>query len=287
MARILTAFLKPKTKNMKKTTLMIAAAMLSFTAFSQTTTVNDQGMQNQTNQSNQNQNNQNNKGNQNNTNNNPQQNPPGQNNNVNKSDWNNQAGQSGADKQNTQNNQPQDQNLNQGNANAGQQPGNNVPPSVVTNRFTTDYPGMQANWSRDHMNNYRASYRDAGSNSNRSVTYDKTGNVISRDMELGDNDYPTGISDYFTKNNMKDKHSVWSSEDKDGNKIYYSNYNNKTYWFDKNGNYNEPKGKHQGSGTDKNNNTKNNSDNKNSKDADQAAPKKDKSTNKEMRKKPQ
>jgi hypothetical protein len=274
---------------MKKTTLMIAAALLSFPAFSQTTTVNDQGMQNQTNQSNQNQTIQNNKGNQNNTNNNPQQNPPGQNNNVNKNDWNNQAGQSGADKQNTQNNQSQtqNQNMNQGNTNVGQEPGNGVPPSVVTNRFTTDYPGMQANWSRDHMNNYRASYRDAGSNSNRSVTYDKSGNVISRDMELGDNDYPTGISDYFTKNNMKDKRSVWSSEDQDGNKIYYSNYNNKTYWFDKNGNYQEPKGKHSGSGTDKNKNTKNNSDNKTSKDADNAAPKKDKSTNKETRKKPQ
>lgn len=278
---------------MKKTTLVIASAFLTCTVFSQTNTAtNDQGMQNQTNQSNMNQNNQNNRGNQNNTNNNPQQNPPGQNNNVNQNDWNNQTGQSGQNNQNTQNNQNQtgqSQNQNQSDWNS-QGTGGGMPPAVVSTRFTADYPGVQANWSRDHMNNYRAEYKDMGSNSSRSITYDKNGNMVSRDLELGDNDYPTGIKDYFSTNNLKDKHSVWSSEDKDGNKIYYSNYNNDTYWFDKNGKYQKKSGR-QTTGTsttnknDKNNKTKgNNSKNSNT---DNAAPKKDKSTKKDMKKNPQ
>jgi hypothetical protein len=281
MAQSLLCFCEPKIKNMKKTTLMIAAAFFTFTAFSQTNTAtgntNDQGTQNQTNQ-----------GNQNNQNNVPKQNPTGQDNNVNKSDWNNQKGQSEQMNQKnqhqTQTGQGQTQNQNQsdfgGNTSGG------MPPSTVTNRFTTDYPGMTPSWTTDHVNNYRASYKDAGSNSSRSVTYDKNGNVISRDMELGDNDYPTGIKDYFNKNKMNNKHSVWSSEDKDGKKIYYSTYDNKTYWFDKDGKYQDNKGTGTGkeSGTSKDKNSKNNN---NSKEADKTAPKKDKSTNKETRKDPQ
>lgn len=109
-------------------------------------------------------------------------------------------------------------------------------PSSVTNQFGSDYPNSQATWSRDG-NNYRADYMDGSSN--RSVTYDRNGKVMSRDEMVTRGNYPSGISDYYSSTYPNENYDVWSSTDANGQKSYYTKRNSETIWFDQSGKRNK------------------------------------------------
>ncbi len=69
------------------------------------------------------------------------------------------------------------------------------------------------------------------------ATYDKEGNLISSERELGKSDYPSEIGTYFEKNPGKDRnYKVWE-QNKNGAIKYYVTDNGKTTWFDKDGSH--------------------------------------------------
>lgn len=107
-------------------------------------------------------------------------------------------------------------------------------PNTITNRFSTDYPNMNATWTMDGKN-YRAEYMD---NSRwHSVTYDANGKMTNREEQLTMGNYPSAIGDYYTKNYPNEKYEVWSSTDGDGKTSYFTNRNSETLWFDNSGKY--------------------------------------------------
>lgn len=112
-----------------------------------------------------------------------------------------------------------------------------TPPSTITNRFSTEYPNLTPTWQMDGTN-YSAQYTDRTTNMGRIVVYDKNGNVIRTESEMGDDTYPQAIGDYYSKNYPSEKdYTIWSSDDGKGNTTYYSKRKSGTVWFDKNGKY--------------------------------------------------
>jgi len=63
------------------------------------------------------------------------------------------------------------------------------------------------------------------------------GKIVSSDSEMGTGAYPVAIGDYYTKNYPKEFYTVWSSDDANGNKTYYSKGKENIFWFDKDGKY--------------------------------------------------
>ncbi len=114
------------------------------------------------------------------------------------------------------------------------QPGIDAP-SIVTNKFNTNYPNTSANWTMDN-DNYSAQYKDKTTNTGRNIVYDRNGNIIHSDIELEYNSYPPNITNYYKQNYPNEKYGVWSTEDNAGNITYYSK-GKSTYWFDKDGKY--------------------------------------------------
>jgi hypothetical protein len=113
------------------------------------------------------------------------------------------------------------------------------PPAVVTNKFQTDYPNINADWRMDE-DNYAAEYRDPATNMGRILVYDRNANLIRTDNEMKEG-YPDMIGNYYTKTYPNEDYKVWSSKDGKGNITYYSNRNDDVLWFDKNGKYTKTK----------------------------------------------
>lgn len=109
-------------------------------------------------------------------------------------------------------------------------------PGTVNSRFSTDNPGMTSTWSRSDTY-YRAEYMDKDSRSGRAILYDENGNPMGTEREIGTADYPTGVSDYYTKNYPNEPYKVWSSEDKTGKRSYYVTRESDVIWFDDKGAY--------------------------------------------------
>jgi len=117
--------------------------------------------------------------------------------------------------------------------------GNNAPlstPNTITSKFNADYPNNNPTWTSDN-GTYRAQYMDGTTNMGRSVIYDKDGTMMSREEQLSNTSYPMPIVDYYSKTYPNEKYDVWSTTDKAGNTTYYTNRNDETIWFDKNGKY--------------------------------------------------
>jgi hypothetical protein len=112
-------------------------------------------------------------------------------------------------------------------------------PDMVKEKFRKDYPNaMGPVWKNDKDNSYRVTYTE--NKVEHAMVYDKDGNIISRQMVVKDNSIPTGITEYYTKRNATTKeyspnYTVWQSTDKDGNITYYSEYNGRQTYFDKEG----------------------------------------------------
>lgn len=107
-------------------------------------------------------------------------------------------------------------------------------PTVVTNKFNTDYPNTSATWDRDGSN-YRAQYMDAKNDRWSAAVYDRNGNLMYREWQMGANTYPVGISDYYTSTYPNETYNVWSSQDNSGDQSYYVTRSNEKIWFDKDG----------------------------------------------------
>ncbi|MDF2449943.1 MAG: hypothetical protein K0R26_2447 [Bacteroidota bacterium] len=113
-----------------------------------------------------------------------------------------------------------------------------TPPSSVSDKFSSEYPGMDVKWSKDGEN-YSGEYMDNSTNMGRNVVYDKDGNIIRTDNEMSPDglNYPSTIGDYHNKNFPNEGYKVWQTDDGKGNKWFYTKRKNGTIWFDKDGNY--------------------------------------------------
>lgn len=113
-----------------------------------------------------------------------------------------------------------------------------TPPSTISNKFNTDNPNIDANWSLDG-DNYNAEFKDRNTNMGKNVVYDRNGNIIRTDNEMSSDgiNYPSSIGEYHSKNFPSEGYKIWQTEDEKGNKWFYSKRKGGTIWFDKDGKY--------------------------------------------------
>ena len=109
-------------------------------------------------------------------------------------------------------------------------------PGVVSKRFSTDYPNMNSTWSTSGTN-YRAEYMDSNSKMGRAILYDKSGNPIGMEQELGKGEYPASINDYYTVSYPNEQYRVWTSNGTDGKRNYFVTRKSEVIWFDDKGTY--------------------------------------------------
>ncbi len=133
------------------------------------------------------------------------------------------------------------------NTQQGNQPGTNTQsqsgtgnmhqvPGTVNSRFSKDYPNMTSTWSQSD-NNFRAEYMDKDSRTGRAIIYDQSGNPIGTEREIGSADYPKTITEYNSTTYPNETYKVWSREDSNGNRTYYTTRKNDIIWYDDKGNY--------------------------------------------------
>lgn len=110
------------------------------------------------------------------------------------------------------------------------------PTTIVLNKFSAAYPNVSPAWAlQDEI--YSAEYRDANTNMERVVSYDKQGNVFSIENELHNDAYPASIATYFIKKYPGEKFTTWSYEDGMGNKMYYILRGEESVWFSNEGKF--------------------------------------------------
>jgi hypothetical protein len=113
-------------------------------------------------------------------------------------------------------------------------------PNNVKDQFKTKYPdATNVYWTNEKNDMYRVNYSDK--DTKHAVVYDKNGNVVREELEVKNTAVPSAINDYYKKRGVDNSananaYTVWEVKDKDGNVTYYSDYNGKTAWFDKEGN---------------------------------------------------
>jgi hypothetical protein len=107
-------------------------------------------------------------------------------------------------------------------------------PVKVHEKFILENPDIQARWKTDN-GVFTAQYINPLNNMGYMIVYDSLGNVLRREKELENQEYPALINDYFTKEFPGEGYVVWSSVDSAGNHLYYSDHNSRILKFDKNG----------------------------------------------------
>ena len=111
-------------------------------------------------------------------------------------------------------------------------------PDPVKEKFKSTHPeATNPYWKAEKDNMYRVNYTD--NNVRHAIVYDKEGNVVSEEMEVQATAVPDNINEYYKKrgaDGTTKTYSVWQVKDKDGNVMYYSEYEGKTAYFDKEGN---------------------------------------------------
>ncbi|MEO6305157.1 MAG: hypothetical protein ABIP51_18505 [Bacteroidia bacterium] len=109
-------------------------------------------------------------------------------------------------------------------------------PKEVTEKFTKQHPEITPNWSKENKN-YKATYEDPKTAKQVIIVYDKNGEVIRKESELDNMDYPKQIHEYYSKNYPEEKYKTWSVQDHTGVNSYYVNHGPEIIWFDKDGKY--------------------------------------------------
>lgn len=125
------------------------------------------------------------------------------------------------------------------NCNRAQSPANSggiKPPDSVEESFIKKHPNVIPNWSKD-QENFKATYEDPLSHTEALIIYNSKGETIRSEYEIEIPKYPRLISEYYSKNYPKEKFKLWSSIDKDGNKLYFIYRKKNIFWFDKDGNH--------------------------------------------------
>jgi hypothetical protein len=109
-------------------------------------------------------------------------------------------------------------------------------PTMVTTRFAQDHPNIAPAWSMEE-DNYAGQYRDATTNLEHLVVYDRFGKLIREDVELEPSANPKAICSYYSKRFPEEKYVVWKSVDAKGKTTYYSKREFITICFDKKGKF--------------------------------------------------
>jgi hypothetical protein len=109
-----------------------------------------------------------------------------------------------------------------------------IVPPVIEHKFNVENPEATAVWSKDGSQ-YSARFVNPINNLGSILVYDTTGKEIRREKELENSDYPAPINDYFMNKYPGEGYAVWSSTDSEGNSTFYSQHNDHTIRFDKNG----------------------------------------------------
>jgi len=107
-------------------------------------------------------------------------------------------------------------------------------PSLVTERFSREFPGISGSWSTDGEN-YKVEFIDPQSHLGHIIVYDRNGNVIRRESELDGPKNPGAINEYNKKNFPGEDLKTWAVEQKNGDKSYYTKRNEDIIWFNKEG----------------------------------------------------
>lgn len=110
-------------------------------------------------------------------------------------------------------------------------------PDSISQRFRTDYPNATNptwNWQGG---DYSVNYQDEQSRQHN-LFYDRNGEISRSQYEIGVEQVPFPLSDYYTKNYPdKTGYKIWIEEDKAGNKSYYIPQDNETLYFDNTGKF--------------------------------------------------
>jgi hypothetical protein len=109
-----------------------------------------------------------------------------------------------------------------------------APPENVKTQFNTDYPGNNNVSWRPEGKNFIVSYTDPKTGMSNMIVYDRDGKVVRKEMEVDKEIFPSGITDYYTKEYPKEKFKVWQTE-KNSKTYYYIDRKGKTLWFDQSG----------------------------------------------------
>jgi hypothetical protein len=109
-------------------------------------------------------------------------------------------------------------------------------PDIVRNKFNREHPNVKPTW-QIVGDNYVAEYIDETTETKRLIAFDDDSNVMRRDKEVDEKNYPKAIKNYFSKHYPNENYTIWYSEDNSGNKIYYSKQKSIIIWFDKDGKF--------------------------------------------------
>ncbi len=107
-------------------------------------------------------------------------------------------------------------------------------PSLVTERFNREYPGISGNWSTDGEN-FKVEFVDPQSHLGHIIVYDRNGEVVRRESELDGPKNPGAINDYYKKNYPGEEPRTWSVEEKNGDVSYYTRRKDQIVRFNKEG----------------------------------------------------
>jgi hypothetical protein len=107
-------------------------------------------------------------------------------------------------------------------------------PNLIVANFNNRGLNTIPSWT-DNGDTYMAFYRDT-LNLGHIITYDKNGNLVSLQDELGPTAYPAAIERYHDRRFPNEKFTVWLNTDASGNRMYYFTRQKETIWFDPLGN---------------------------------------------------
>jgi hypothetical protein len=109
-----------------------------------------------------------------------------------------------------------------------------IVPPAAEQKFVIEHPDAHAQWKKDGEY-YKAIFVNPVNSLGQVTVYDKAGHIIRKERELEQQEIPPTISEFQEKKFPGEGFAVWVSTDSLGNNIFYTQKNNNTYWFDRNG----------------------------------------------------
>jgi hypothetical protein len=122
-------------------------------------------------------------------------------------------------------------------------------PEKVRTAFSNAYKNMKAAWKREGQN-FKARFKRSGDNEEALqtvVVYDKEGNVIRTEKQIGSADYPSELTKYYNGKNIDlSNYEVWEVDGKNGTRKYFTKQagNGDIVWFDNKGRHMTESGSH-------------------------------------------
>jgi hypothetical protein len=107
-------------------------------------------------------------------------------------------------------------------------------PVKVHQKFILENPEVKARWKTED-GIYTAQFINPLNNVGYMIVYDSLGNVLRREKELENQDYPPAINDFFMKEYPGEGYVIWSSVDSAGKQMYFTDHDSHIFRFDKDG----------------------------------------------------